>query len=594
MKLISLKLTARGINGWESPQLKFGARTTSLYAPNGSGKTPIVQAIPFCLGFDTKFQNDIREKCQAAILTFEHGGHTYSVQRDFGDFHITVGSGDSPCEFFSEGDFSKALFEILGLPMPTLVGTNRQATRPYVSSLLPIFYVRQIGGYDEPYRPPASYISDQFVEMIRFAFGLSPKSSYTAKRDLLEAREQLELGQRRLVFQQKVVGDIAANVDDSPETRDRLSRQAEGLTEQIRSLRESADVAGATNDALLELLHAKEARIRALRREHADLKARVSGIESIRAEIDGEIKTLSLNEESKRVFESFFDICGRADCGLFVSSSASYAKNLMYLKDQIKDIETNEARAEMQLELLNSRLADEESERAVIASKMQQQDGQGATGYLVSAVQSLTRELLEVEQRLVAINRLTEEKRKYLKLDEDRARTQDRIATLTNHGRSDFEFNKLRATVRDLTVKWMDILGTPNAPREVEIDNDFKFRFGKQTIDVFNGSTRSRLILAIHAAIFEHYLEDPDRPFRFLILDTPKQQELASEDLAKYLGALDDVCDRSNGQILISATEYHHRIGDRDVEWLPQFPGEKRLMYLGSPGQESGPRLPSL
>lgn len=585
MKLISLKLLARGSSGWESPLLTFGLRTTSLYAPNGSGKTPIVQAIPFCLGFDTKFQNDIREKCQSATLTFEHAGHTYAVQRDFGDFRITAGTDDGYREFFNEHDFSKALFDTLELSTPTLVGTNRQATRPYVSSLLPIFYVRQIGGYDEPYRPPANFISDQFVEMIRFAFGLSPKSSYTAKRDLLEAREQLEANQRRLVFQQKVVADIAADVDDSPETRDRLHRQAEELTEQIRGLRESVDVAGAANDALLELLHAKEERIRALRREQANIRARVSGIESIRAEIEGEIKTLSLNEESKRVFESFFDICGRADCRLFVSSSASYAKNLMYLKDQIKDLEANEARAEMHLELLTSRLDEEASERAIIASKLQRQGGQqDTTGHLVSAVQSLTRELLEVEQRLVAINRLTEEKRKYLKFDEERERTQNRIANLSNHGRSDFEFNRLRATVRDLTVKWMDILDTPNAPRDVDIDLDFKFRFGRQTIDVFNGSTRSRLILAIHAAIFEHYLEDPDRPFRFLILDTPKQQELASEDLAKYLEALEDVCDKLNGQILISASEYHHAIGARDVEWLPRFEGKKRLMYLGSPG----------
>jgi hypothetical protein len=78
-------------------------------------------------------------------------------------------------------------------------------------------------------------------------------------------------------------------------------------------------------------------------------------------------------------------------------------------------------------------------------------------------------------------------------------------------------------------------------------------------------------------------LGDPDRPIRFLILDTPKQQELASEDLAKFLCALEDVCDKFDGQILISATEYHHEVGGSDAEWLPQFPGEKRLMYLGRP-----------
>ena len=585
MKLVSLKLVARGVNGWESPQLTFGERTTSLHAPNGSGKTPIVQSIPFCLGFDVMFQSDIREKCQAAVLTFEHAGHVYTVKRDFTDLHLTTGSSERPKEFFTEGDFSKALFEELNLAVPTLVSTKRQPTKPYVSTLLPIFYVRQIGGYDEPYKPPSTFITDQFVEMIRFAFGLGPKRSYTAQRDLLDARDKLEADQRRVVFQQKVVADISATVDDSPVTRDLLKLQAHTLNEKIQGLRETVDVAGAANDALLELLQAKDEKIRNLRRQHSDLRARAAGIESIRAEIEGEIKTLSLNEESKRVFESFIDICARADCGLFVSSSASYAKNLMYLKDQIKDLQANEDRAGIQLEFLDTRLEEEELERATIASKMQQQHAPGTTGHLVSAAQALTRELLDVEQRLVTIDRLTEERRKYITFDEERARTQDRIATLSNHGKSDLEFNKLRLAVRDLTVKWMDIIKTPNAPREVEIDLDFKFRFGKQTIDAFNGSTRCRLILAIHAAIFEHYLQDADRPFRFLILDTPKQQELASEDLASYLRALENVCDKLNGQIVISATEYHHPVGPRDAEWLPTFKGAERLMYLGSPTQ---------
>jgi hypothetical protein len=585
MRLVSLKLNARGVNGWESPLLEFGRRTTSLHGPNGSGKTPVVQSIPFCLGFDVKFQNDIREKCQSATLITEHLGQLYRFTRDFGDFRIATETANRRKEFYSEGDFSQAVFEELGLPSPTLVGTNRQGTRPYLSSVLPIFYVRQIGGYDEPYRPPAQFISDQFVEMIRFAFGLGPKRSYTAQRDLLAAREQLEAHQRKVVYQQKVVADLSTRIDDSPATRDRLAQRATVLDAQIKDLRESVDTAGAASNALLELLYAKEERIRGIRRQHSDLSSRLNGISSIRSEIEGEIQTLSLNEESRRTFESFFDICGRPDCGLFVSSSASYAKNLMYLKDQIKDLEANASRAETQVAVLNARLVDEESDRKAIAAKVAQSKGQGATGQLVSAVQSLTRELLDIEQRLAAIAQLGEEKRKYLQFDEERARTQDRIAMLSNHGRQDLEFNTLRSKVQELTVKWMDILGTPNASREVEIDLDFRFRFGRQTIDVFNGSTRSRLILAIHAALFELYLQVPERPFRFLILDTPKQQELASEDLAKYLHSLEKVCDEAGGQVLISATEYHHAIGEPDREWLPQFLGAKQRMYLGPPTQ---------
>ncbi|NUA32189.1 ATP-binding protein [Cupriavidus basilensis] len=582
MKLLSLKWVARGVNGWESPLLEFGHRTTSLHAPNGSGKTPVVQAIPFCLGFDTKFQNDIVERCQAVVLTIAHGEEVYAICRELGDFHVTVeGDEDRKLEFLSEGDLSKALFEAFGLPMPALVGTNRRMARPYLSTVLPIFYVRQVGGYDDPYRAPGNFIADQFVEMVRLVFGLSPKRSYTAQRDLLTARDELDAMQRKIVFQQKVVADMSASGDDMPLMREQLAQRAATLNARLVAMRESVDVAGAANDALLELLHDEEERIRGLRRERANLQAREHGIDSIRAEIEGEIRTLSLNEESKRAFESFFDVCGRPDCGLFESSAVSYAKNLMYLKDQIKDLEANVERTDMQLSLLDARVIAETTERDILAAKVRQRESQGTTAELVSAVQSLTRELLETEQRRAALEQLDEEKRKYIRLDAERSRIQDRIAMLSNHGRSDLEFNALRRTLQALTVKWMDALNTPNASRIVEIDLEFKFRFGGQLIDVFNGSTRSRLVLAIHAALFEYYLQDASRPFRFLILDTPKQQELASEDLARYLGYLQLVCDKYGGQIVISSTEYRHAIAEPDREWRPTYPGEKRLMYLG-------------
>lgn len=77
---------------------------------------------------------------------------------------------------------------------------------------------------------------------------------------------------------------------------------------------------------------------------------------------------------------------------------------------------------------------------------------------------------------------------------------------LGDNGRADLEFNKLRLRIRELTVKWMDVLNTPNVSRDIEIDLDFRFRFGHEPVDIIGGSTKSRLILAIHAALFEHYL----------------------------------------------------------------------------------------
>lgn len=50
MRLLDLTLEPRGVNGWGSSTLAFGRRVTSLFAPNGSGKTPLIQSIAFCLG----------------------------------------------------------------------------------------------------------------------------------------------------------------------------------------------------------------------------------------------------------------------------------------------------------------------------------------------------------------------------------------------------------------------------------------------------------------------------------------------------------------------------------------------------------------
>ena len=89
------------------------------------------------------------------------------------------------------------------------------------------------------------------------------------------------------------------------------------------------------------------------------------------------------------------------------------------------------------------------------------------------------------------------------------------------------------------------------------------------------------MILAVHAALFEQYLTDASRPFRFLILDTPRQQDMQTGDLAQYLGELSRLCERENAQFVISSTEYRHPKGAADIEWLADFEGFAQPMYLG-------------
>ncbi|KVQ42519.1 hypothetical protein WK03_20340 [Burkholderia cepacia] len=120
-------------------------------------------------------------------------------------------------------------------------------------------------------------------------------------------------------------------------------------------------------------------------------------------------------------------------------------------------------------------------------------------------------------------------------------------------GRADNEFNKLRLTLRELTVKWMQTLDTQNVSTNVDIDLNLRFTFGGETLDVIgsggSSSTTIRLVLAIHAALLEAYLSDKSRPFRFLILDTPKQEELHTADLARYLTELEKMCEANDAHL---------------------------------------------
>ncbi len=596
MRLLSLQIEPLSEAGWESPLLEFGRRTTLLFAPNGSGKTPIIQALAATFGFPNKFRNEILEKCRAVVLRAELQGQPLTIRRTLGaknnEFHATIDFNGQQTEHFSEGSFSVEFFKTLGLEPPRLVSTKGENAQPYTSTLLPVFYLTQGDGYSAAYKSPNSFIQDQFVEMVRFAFGLNPKHSYEVKKTIIEEKNALEAMTRRIVAAQSVLELQRRGVDDSDANQGALELRTEDLIGQIEALRTSVDAKGTAGSTLTELLRQKDIQIRSKQVELYDLQNRVAGIETIRAEIDGEVKTLGLNEEARRLFTSFQEICRMPNCGLFLGSTESYGKNLLYLKDQIKDLERNSLRAEIRIEQLQELLAELHRERQMLVDKLDTPTTTGAD-QLVTAVQALTRRLVDAQAELGRIAALKDERSKLFKLEQERERIQDRIDGLTNTGRADNEFNKLRLKLRELTVKWMNTLVTQNTSRNVDVDLNLRFTFGGEGLDVYGGSsTKIRLVLAIHAALFEAYLSEPSHPFRFLILDTPKQQELHTADLAEYLKELEKICEANNAQLLFSSTEYDHPMGPNDERWLPMYTGPEKPMYLGKSTDYMGGGLP--
>lgn len=585
MRLKSLQIEPLGDAGWESPVLEFGHRTTLLFAPNSSGKTPVIRALASALGFPNSFRNEILEKCKGVVLRAESEGKPLIIRRAFGatnnDFYATIEFDGELTEHHGQGSFSIALFRLLGLDPPRLVSNKGEPAQPYISTLLPVFYLIQGHGYSAAYKAPNSFIEDQFAEMVRFAFGLNPKHSYEVKKDLIEERSAFEAQTRKIVAAQRVLEYQGRGVDDSDENQEMLQRTAADLTRQIDSLRASVDAKGTASSTLSEMLRRKDLQIRAKQLELFDLQNRVAGIESIRAEIDGEVRTLGLNEEARRVFTSFQEICRVPNCGLFLGSTESYGKNLLYLKDQIKDLERNSTRAEIRAEELQKRLDELGDERQTLLDSLDSPTTSGVD-QLVTAVQALTKQLVNVQSELGRIAALKDERSKLFKLEQERDRIQDRIDDLSNTGRADNEFNKLRLTLRELTVKWMQTLVTQNVSTNIDIDLNLRFKFGGDTLEnIGGGSTTIRLVLAIHAALFEAYLSDKSRPFRFLILDTPKQEELHTVDLAQYLTELEKMCEANHAQVIFSSTEYDHPTGAKDKRWLPAYRGPDKPMYLG-------------
>ena len=105
-----------------------------LFAPNGSGKTPIIRALASVLGFPNNFRNDILQNCKTVVLHAESEGKPLTIHRTIGaknnEFCATIDFKGEQTEYLSEGSFSVTLFETLGLEPPRLVSTKGEEAQP--------------------------------------------------------------------------------------------------------------------------------------------------------------------------------------------------------------------------------------------------------------------------------------------------------------------------------------------------------------------------------------------------------------------------------------------------------------------------------
>ncbi|QJC77728.1 AAA family ATPase [Pseudomonas umsongensis] len=582
MKLLNIKIFPNGQSGWGSKLLKFGRDITQLYGPNGCGKTPLVQSIAFCLGFPSVFRNDIYNRCKYVELRVSSAKGELVLRRIYSrDLDVeVVDSKGNVRRFLNERDYSVFVFEWLGLTAHNLVTTGNQLGAPYLSTLLPIYYLDQDVGYSEIYCPPAKFIKDQFSEMMRMVLDLPVKNSFDIKKERFKAKERLDYLDKDVQTLGRMVGVARGNASTIKKTRNELESEIEKFELEVEQLQS----AGASRDdslgALDRLISTHRSRVRDISSEIYQLQKRNEGIGTIVHEINTEVETLNLNEEARRVFLSFREICGANFCQLFSASSDAYSKNLLYLRDQIKDLERNASLDEVRIEEM---LRQKESLELVIGGLVDERNAsidRSEISALVQAITKIKSEIFALQLQLSELDRVKVIEEKHFGVILERDKALSLFESFSVERSSSPDLIKVRADLRRNFIEWLDVLHTHNVSKDITFKDDFTPLLGVETIAQLKGSTKIRAVLAYHAAVFQTFAEKNVAGFRFLILDTPKQHEIHNDDLGRYLDALKTLCASHDVQVVFSTTEYHHACDEHDMEWNPSYPGEDQDMFL--------------
>ncbi|MEQ5621726.1 AAA family ATPase [Providencia rettgeri] len=583
MKLLSLFLKGRKNIGLESDELIFGKEVTELYGPNGSGKTPLIQSIIFCLGYPCKFRDEIYRSCQYARLKFEIDDKIYISEREFSnEFILNLYFDGVVNRFYNELDYSKFIFDLLNINSPSLITTQKKQTYPYLSSILPIYYLDQDSGFSRYYNAPANYIKDQFSEMLRLIFQLPEKNSFEKKKLSIDLDAEIKYLDESLVVQRKNIDLIKKEINDEQGNKEKLEIQINELNEELDNLKNSSSV---KNDAILgmdKLIYDYKKSKNELQFRIGELKKRSESLDRIKNEINIEINTLNLNEEAKRVFISFEEICSSANCGLFSKSTESYAKNLLYLKDQIKDIDRSINTGKMNIDGIILEISQLDSlikQAQKIKSDLVEDEGFSS---IIETVSTITARVFELQQDKEKLIKLEKMESIYIEYSNKRDSALDRKESITKNFTNLPKLIKIKNQLRELYIKWLDIMNTTNVNRNISFKDDFSPILGNESIEQLKGSTKVRAILAYRASLIETIAMSDQKAFDFIILDTPKQHEIHHEDIDEFMKNMKALSKKYNFQIIFSSTEYLFSCDEDDCLWKPIYPGEKHSMFLKS------------
>ena len=575
--------------GWETPELRFGRLFTAVQGANGSGKTPVMKGVTMALGHEIELPPDIRTHCRAARLQLSVDGDPITLTRSLSEeFKLRVDDGKEAEEFREWKRFGQWFVELLGGAQRTLTSKRGEAAELYANIVLPAFWVDQDHGWTTAYFTPKNrdFIRDQRQEVIRFLTGLASRHPFRDKTDFDEAKEQAEKAAKDVELQRYVVERLRRDYAIAGEDEEaRLVERETALQAELMANRDAIE----TVRDLSGFYERDLARLEEKRAElasHGNVMRRRRGqLKLVLAELSGEVEILGANVEAAELLRAF---CGRDGCEMFLDSEYSYGRSLLYLKDQIKDVEAAdqglEAEAsggQREIEKIAVEIAARRAERA---SAVEASPHAG----LAKKLDELTEEMVDVKFRVASLRHYQSERAKFERSLDRLEQVKARVAELRPRGARGGT-DPIEDVRRELTESmrgWLAVLGTENIG-EAGFSNDFRLHIDGSEFSATShqsGSTRTRIVLAFHAALVEVSLKRGGNHPGWLLFDAPKQHELNQDNLDAYVERLRRLAGvyESRLQVVFSVADLKTQLEVTDEVWEPMFRNaEGRPRFLG-------------
>lgn len=592
MHLKSLQFWSDNKNGWQSKELKFGKSFTFVHGENSCGKTPLLRSIFFALGMQASFRNDIIENATGVKLDIELSGVSYIFKRKFSDNYkvqVIYTRDGSEQIFTSEKDTSKFIFEQLGYPHAAVTSNRNTETQIYFSTIAPLFWKEQLGSWDVIYHVSSRFISDQREEATRFVLGLTPKNPYGVKAEIKRERKNVDKITEEIADRNEIVKELEEIFGqvDSHDIGQMETKRTEVKAQLTRLQGDFSSLSNVSKD-FDSVIYSKQIDIGRFQAAIADRTSRIRSLKHIVNEVAAEADTLSLNDDAAERFRSLESVCSNTGCGMFVASKEAYGKSLLYLKDQMKDLETNikqldaeNVKTEEGINLIRQEIDEIEKKKNEALQK-------SGVEKVASAIQLIASQLVDLETKIATAERMKKQRTRLENLLLKREKTYEKIEDLeeTKKAAKEKAVKEARRILGSKVNEWKDSLHLTAVDGDAVFEAGFDYKFGTEKYKQLDGSARTRAVLAFHAALLELALEKGNHP-KIFILDTPKQQELKTNDLKDYFDRLRVLSNKyPDLQIIFSSSEFNFVPTDNDRIWEPEYPGEEHPMYLGVAGTE--------